>query len=164
MAVNRGGRPSKLTPQTQQRICGCLAAGSTRVDAATQGGIDYMTLRRWERRGVKQKTGKFRRFCEAVKKAESDAVEFCVGAIRRAASEHDETTVKTTQLPDGTVKTETTTRRVSEWTAAAWWLERMRAADFGKKESAEIAEIRKRLEELRKVFLAAVSARGGKQS
>ena len=149
MAASRGGRPSKLTPAVQDRICECLAGGCTRVDAATQGGINYMTLRRWERQGERQKSGKYRRFCEALKKAESDAAEFCVAAIKRAATERDEVTVKRTEYPDGTVKAETTTRTVFEWTPAAWWLERMRATDFGKKESAEVAGMRTEMAALR---------------
>jgi hypothetical protein len=164
MTINRGGRPSKLTPAVQARIRECLARGSTRVDAATQGGIDCMMLRRWERRGRRQKNGKFRRFCEAAKRAESDAVESCVATIPRAATEHAEVTVKTTEFPDGTVKTETTTRKVFEWTPATWWLERIRASDFGKKESTEFAATQKQLDKLRKPILGTDAARGGKKT
>jgi hypothetical protein len=105
------GRPCKLTKKTQDAICRALANGNTRADAATLAGVVQATLYRWLAEGRKQESGEFRDLLEAVKRAESQAVDANVKHIKRAASK--------------------------QWQAAAWWLERRRPKQFGRRERLE---------------------------
>ena len=106
-----GGRPSKLTPEVQEAICSALSDGNTRKDSAAVAGTTYKSFGVWMRKGRAEPDGEYGAFRAAVKKAEAEAVTRNVGIIKTAA--------------------ETT------WTAAAWWLERRRPADFGKRERHE---------------------------
>jgi hypothetical protein len=157
------GRPSKLTPERQEAICRILGDGNTRIDAAVGSGIDYSTFRAWMRRGRKQERGQYRAFVEAVNKAESAAAREHLATVRKAASERDEITVKETHVreapseahPDGrliVVKRETSTKRVFDWQAAAWWLERRRAGDYQKKYTAELAAMQVQVDDLKKAM------------
>ena len=67
------GRPSKLTPDVQERICQAIRAGNYYEAACAYAGIDYSTFRRWIIKGEKAKSGKYHDFCEAIKKAEHEA-------------------------------------------------------------------------------------------
>lgn len=67
------GRPSKLTPEVQEKICNAIRAGNYYEAACAYAGIDYSTFRRWMVQGEKAKSGKYREFYEAVKKAEYEA-------------------------------------------------------------------------------------------
>jgi hypothetical protein len=78
--MKRGrGRPQKLTPERQARICQAIAAGNYYEAAAAYGGIDYSAFRLWMIRGEKEKSGKYFDFFEAVRKAEADAEVSLVG-------------------------------------------------------------------------------------
>ena len=68
-----GGRPSKLTPEVQKRLCDAVSAGNYYEAACEYAGVDYSTFRRWMEQGEAAKTGVFREFCDAVKKADADA-------------------------------------------------------------------------------------------
>jgi hypothetical protein len=68
-----GGRPCKLTPELQQCLCDAIRAGSYYRPACGVAGVDYATFRRWMLRGRNARSGQFREFCEAVRKAEADA-------------------------------------------------------------------------------------------
>jgi hypothetical protein len=157
------GRPSKLTPERQETICRVLADGNTRIEAAVAAGIDYSTFRVWMRRGRKQDRGQYRAFIEAVNEAESAAAREHLATIRKAASERDEVAVKEIQVreppseahPKGrlvVVKRETSTKRVFDWQAAAWWLERRRPDDYQKKMTAEVAALEAQIAEIKKAF------------
>lgn len=67
------GRPCKLTPEVQGRICDAIRAGNYYEAATAAAGVDYATFRRWLERGAKASGGPFREFCEAVQKAQADA-------------------------------------------------------------------------------------------
>lgn len=67
------GRPSKLTPEVQKRLCDAIRAGNYYEAACAYAGIDYSTFRRWMKKGEGQKRGKYREFCEAVTRAELEA-------------------------------------------------------------------------------------------
>jgi hypothetical protein len=125
------GRPTKLTREVRDKICKALAAGQTRYWAATSAGVGRSTLRRWMQQARDTTDPELLALRAGVKKAEAAAVAERLAVIRRAATGTTEKTVKTTVKPDGSVETVTTTRRVFEWTAAAWWLERMYPGDFG---------------------------------
>ena len=43
------GRPCKLTPERQKRLCEAIAAGNYYKAACAFAGLDYCTFRRWMR-------------------------------------------------------------------------------------------------------------------
>jgi len=98
-------RPTKRTPEREQRLLQALQAGNTRRAACHYAGISDETFTTWQRRDLG--------FLEAVKSAEADAERRMLGVIDDAAQ-------------SGT------------WTAAAWWLERRRSEDYGKRERFDI--------------------------
>ena len=53
----KAGRPSKFDEVAAKTILGALANGAWRRTAATIAGIDYTTLKRWIRKGLKQPAG-----------------------------------------------------------------------------------------------------------
>ncbi len=91
-------RPSKLTDECQARLVEALRSGATYALACQAAGVDYSTFRRWMRRGEKAKSGRYRLFHEAIRRAEGECAMSCLEAIRDSAPK--------------------------EWTAAAWLLER----------------------------------------
>jgi hypothetical protein len=74
------GRPTKLNPATEKRLLEALRDGATYKAACAHAGIDYKTFRSWILRGEEKKSGKFRRFLEAVEKAEHEAEMKCIKA------------------------------------------------------------------------------------
>jgi transposase len=116
------GRPTKLTPETQARVCDALRLGATYELAAQYGGIAYNTFNEWRKRGESEldRMAKARKntdarpsecpfveFYEATKDAESTAAIGWLAKIEKAAS-------------DGA------------WQAAAWKLERRYPNDYGR--------------------------------
>ncbi len=67
------GRPSKLTPETQTKICNAIASGNYYEAACAYAGVEYETFRRWMGKGKKARSGKYHGFYVAVAKAEADA-------------------------------------------------------------------------------------------
>ncbi len=67
------GRPSKLTPEVQEKICQAIREGNYYEAACAYAGIGYSTFRMWMVKGEKAKSGKYREFVEAVKRAEYEA-------------------------------------------------------------------------------------------
>lgn len=102
-------RPPKLSPDIQQRIVQAISTGNTRRTAAAYAGIGERTLYTW----LARKSGQYEQFRQAIQKAEADAEVANVTLIRQAAT-------------GGT------------WQAAAWWLERMRPNDFGRKDRVKL--------------------------
>jgi len=79
----------KYTKETIDKICHYIREGNTQRDAAILSHITEKTFYEWKKKSE---------FCEAVKKAETEAKEAMITIVRRAAVKH--------------------------WAAAAWWLER----------------------------------------
>ena len=73
------GRPTKRTPEREQRLLDALRAGNTRLHAAKYAGIGENTLGDWLRR--------FRDFRDLIEKAESEAVVRHVANIAKAAQD-----------------------------------------------------------------------------
>jgi transposase len=138
----RTGRIPKLTPETQAAIARDISAGVPREHAAERAGIHRATLFRWLARGRK-KAGPFRDLCDAVKRAEADAVAASVARIRRAAQGGQviERTTTTTTRPDGSSTTKTVEKvTAGQWAADAWWLERRHPGEFALRYRKEIED------------------------
>ena len=103
------GRPTKLTPALQQKICEAIRAGNYLMTAAAFAGIDKTTLHSWLRRGAREARGLYHDFADAVEKAQADAEARDVALIAKAAS-------------DGV------------WQAAAWRLERKFPDRWGRRD------------------------------
>jgi transposase len=102
------GRPTKLTPEVQDKLVNAIKVGATYEHAADYAGIDYSTLRRWIEKGQKAKSGPFCELCDAIKRAEGGAVVWWSTQIDLAAKE-------------------------GNWQAAAWKLERRYPEIYGRR-------------------------------
>ncbi len=128
------GRPPKLTPEVAKIITDSVAAGVPYKYAAKRAGVTERTLMRWLAAGRKAKRGPLMSLLSALKKADADAVAGGIASIQFAGTPHEDVIVKETTFTDSngvrTTKTETTKRKVFDWTARAWILERTHPADF----------------------------------
>ncbi len=138
------GRLPKLTPDVAKIIIDSVAAGVPSKYAAERAGIGERTLLRWIALGRRAKSGPLMAFLASLKKAQSDCIARNVANIQRAASEREEVTTKETRYPDGTVKTEKTVRKVIDWCAAAWYLERTCSKEFGRPHKPETTDEKKK--------------------
>ena len=64
------GRPSKLTPETTQKLVEQLEEGYTRVVACSVAGIDYRSFPEWLRKGEEAIDGEYYDFYTMVRAAE----------------------------------------------------------------------------------------------
>ncbi len=82
-----GGRPSKLTPTVQAKLCRALAMGAHYEPACVSAGIDYSTFRKWMVAGQREVSGQFREFFEvvtrAIHKAEIEALKHWQGHMAK---------------------------------------------------------------------------------
>ena len=101
------GRPSKLTPETQEKIVNAIRLSATYELASSYAGISYATFNNWMKRGSEAKSGEFFEFFNAVKTAEGEGAISSLIKIEQAAK-------------DGA------------WQAAAWKLERRYPASYGR--------------------------------
>ena len=107
------GRP-KLDEATTQKICDLLRAGNYLDTAATAAGVHKTTLHRWLRLGREQKRGRYKKFVEAVEKAQGEAEARDVALIAKQAP--------------------------TDWRAAAWRLERRAPRRYGQRVQISIEQ------------------------
>ena len=105
------GRPTKLSPEVQDRIIQALKAGNYVETAAEYAGIGKTTFYRWMAQGDQESRGIYREFRDAVMRARAEAEARNVAIIQKAA-------------PD-------------DWRAAAWWLERAFPDRWGPRQKLE---------------------------
>jgi transposase len=110
------GRPTKLTPEVQDKIVAALRAGNYQETAAMYAGVEARTFYRWMERGESDGTEDeiYRQFRQAVEKAKADAEVRDIALIDKAA--HD-----------------------GSWQAAAWKLERKFPHKWGRVNRTEIS-------------------------
>ena len=104
------GRPSKLTPETQQKIAQAVASGNYFDTAAAYGGVSYATFNNWMNKGEAGERKDYVEFFNTIKKAEADAEVMRVARISKAGQE-------------------------GNWQADAWQLERRYPHKWGKRVS-----------------------------
>ena len=138
------GRLPKLTPDVAKIIVDNVTAGVPQKYAAERAGVSERTIKRWLATGRKAKSGPLMALLASLKKAQSDCIARNVANIQRAASEREEVTTKETRFPDGTMKTEKTVRKVIDWCAAAWYLERTCSKEFGRPHKPETTDEKKK--------------------
>lgn len=101
------GRKTKLNKKLQDRVYEALRGGNTRRVAALVAGIDESTFYAWINRGEAGEAP-FAEFLKTVKAAEAEAEEESLLQIKTAARD--------------------------SWQAAAWYLERKRPDDWGRRD------------------------------
>ncbi len=107
------GRETILTPKLQAAVCKLLAEGNTRLDAAALSGIGRTTFFRWLKIGKEAGQGRYWEFRCAVLKAESQGARVHVANVKKAGPK--------------------------DWRASAWWLERRRPKQFGRRERVALS-------------------------
>lgn len=121
--------------------------------AALLAGINRVTLHRWIERGEKAKSGKYRKFADDVERAKARGQQKLIDHIRDTGSLglfQEETRV--VESDKGTTTTKIV-KRVVDWRASAWLLERMNPEDWGAKDNTaqggedDNSEIQSNLEE-----------------
>jgi len=94
-------RPTKYDPARVKIVCQCLQDGGTRKAACDFAGVDVASLARW--------LARYADFAVAIARAEADAENLMVAAVRKSALGGD-------------------------WRAAESWLKRRRREDWGDNE------------------------------
>lgn len=107
------GRPTKLTPQVQEKIVTAIKAGSYVETAAAYAGIVKSTFYEWLRKGAAEKEGIHRDFSAACEQALAHADVRDIGIIAKAASK-------------------------GVWQAAAWRLERKHPEQWGRRQVIQV--------------------------
>jgi len=77
-------RPTKLTPELQQRIGDNIALGLTYSLAAEAAGITYKTFNEYMNRGQTDKSGKYFPFYKYIQKCNADAAKALLERINEA--------------------------------------------------------------------------------
>jgi transposase len=91
----------------QNKIISAIRLGMTYERAATAAGVSVSAFMRWKQKGNAAKSGKYREFVEALKRAEAEGEAMLLQRIQ-------------TEAKNGT------------WQAAAWILERKHRARWGR--------------------------------
>ena len=106
------GRPSKLTPEVQEKVAASIRAGNFRYVAGLWAGIAERTFETWMRLGKARPRSKHGEFRRAVLEAEKAAEMRCVALVMKAASQ--------------------------DARHAEWWLERKYPQRWGRKDRHEV--------------------------
>ncbi len=81
------GRPSKLTPEIQEKILSAIRVGNYAHVAAAYAGLSERTFYRWIQRGQRARTGPYRQFCDAIEVAEREAEVRAVAILQKHMEE-----------------------------------------------------------------------------
>lgn len=106
-------RKLRISEDLIEKIAKYISEGNYVEVACAASGIGKTTYYRWFDIGEKSKSGIYREFRNAIKKAEADAETKYTGVIKDAAN-------------------------TGQWTAAAWWLERRYPERWGKREKLQV--------------------------
>ena len=82
-------RPSKLTPDTKQRIGENIALGLPYALAAEAAGITYQSFNDWMNKGKTEKSGKYYQFYKYIQQCNADAAKECLKRLDGVARAGD---------------------------------------------------------------------------
>lgn len=102
------GRPSKLTPELLNKLCVVIEWGPYIGTACAYVGITERTYKIWKAKGRAAKSGKYKEFLHAVKRAEAKGEIHSIEGIRKAGKK--------------------------QWQALAWLNERKYPQRWGKRD------------------------------
>jgi len=109
-----GGRPAKLSPKIQARICQLIRDRVPEITAALSAGVSERAYFYWKEWGEEGKSEQYVQFLQAVKKALADAEIACINQVAAAAQDTED--------------------RRGQWQAAAWMLERRSLERWARRE------------------------------
>ena len=146
-------RPTKLTPDVQQKICTAIQGGNYIETASAFAGIGKTALYEWLKRGGAElarvaKSARLRvlaseliyvEFTNAVEEALAQSELHDVLIIQRAASGYDVLVTKEVLDKDGNVHVLSTNSHEFDWRASAWRLERKFPDRWGRRERTELS-------------------------
>jgi hypothetical protein len=141
MGGKNSGRTPDLTPKVQAAIVKAIAQGNPGKIAAKAAGVSERAFFYWLAWGRKKKDPIYIAFLAAVEKAEGISAKSSVAVVKKAANGVKATITKVIKFPDGTEKTETTTKKEYHWQAAAWLLERTNPEEFALKYKRELESL-----------------------
>lgn len=146
--ISSVGRPTKFTPEIVAALTDALSSGMNQEQACARADISTSTLHEWKTH-AEGGDDRFRGFLEALTRARADGVRARLTNIVKAASEGFsfvetvEITEEKLSKDDKKVKltktTKTTRTSPPDWKAAAWWLERVEAKQFGPTQKNELS-------------------------
>src|SRR3990167_7310770 len=127
-----GGRPTKFTPETRQRILEALRASGSYKAAADYARISYDCLRDWIKSGQETEGGEFFKFSQDVKEALGHLQVRSLASIQKTGLGGILIKKETTVRKDGT---EITAEIYSQpqWQALAWIMRNRFWQEWGEK-------------------------------
>lgn len=136
------GRPNRLTPALQEKICQFLRAGNYFSVSCLCSGVSPQVGAEWLSRGrgtskKRAQTDLYAAFAEAIAKAEAEAEAAAIMRIQKAARGGAEVKTEVIKKPDGT-ETVRTTLQEPQWTADAWFLERKFHQQWARRDRTEV--------------------------
>lgn len=134
------GRPTKLTPTRQDKICEIVASGNYLITACNVAGISKAAFLDWIERGEKEQNnggGIYSDFLLAVKRAESEAETARVARIEAAGIGGQLYKTTTYTRKDGTEVVEEVLTQ-PQWLADMTHLERRHPERWGRKDRSTI--------------------------
>ncbi|MFZ0245115.1 hypothetical protein [Candidatus Binatus sp.] len=120
-----GGRPTKFTPEIQQRLIRAIRAFAPYEVAAEYAGISYRIFRYWMVKGMAARSGPYFEFWQAIDTADAQAQLESVALIYAASRPQVIKRVTTTKVDSTGAEIVETTEKFSrgDWRARAWLLE-----------------------------------------
>jgi hypothetical protein len=82
-------RPTKLTPDIQQKIGDGITLGLTYALAANSASVTYQTFNSWYQKGKTEKAGKYFKFSQYINKCNADAAKTLLERLNLAAKAGD---------------------------------------------------------------------------
>jgi hypothetical protein len=152
------GRPTKLTPDLQERIVEAIRAGAYVETAAALAGVNKTTFYDWLRKGARAKRGAYHDFSLAVEEALAQSEADDLAVIEKAGRGYEVRRTKAVRSEDGTVETTVETSTRFDWQAAAWRLERRFPERWGR----SARDLEARVRELQEAVNRLLEARGEK--
>ena len=143
--VNKGGKPSTLTPEVQERIVKVIRKGNYFETAVAYAGVPRSTFYDWLRRGREERDRVSKDARLRVRQTEEKFVNFSI-AVEQALAESEMDSL------DIIVKASD-----NNWQASAWRLERRFPDRWGRKVQQQVehsgsVDITKRAEEIDRYF------------
>ena len=121
------GRKTKLTTETQERLCNLITQGFDICRAAELSGIGRSTFFKWRDKAAVAKSGIYKEFGDALKEADAQHEAFLISNINKAIKGGQVTEEEVIEKDGaGNITKRKITRKetVPSWHACAWKAER----------------------------------------
>lgn len=143
-------RPTKLTPERQEKICENIRLGMIYKRAALAAGISPSTFYSWKARGEEETSSEYSEFLETLKKAEAEGEARHLTLIEDAAKGGGQSTETREVFKKGELVERITVSKpiTPQWQAAAWLLERRYPNRWARYSKIEVHDWRTEIAEL----------------